>query len=280
MAHASPTAPIKRALPTSTSSISPRRTEQRVTTSRRCRRAVARLVSRWQKDRLSKERWHDLSLSTSPAAKSSEAIKATYEPSKPSWSANGKAISVAALRAVHEAVPRRHQRHRNRRPRHRQSHAHRTRALQIHQHARHRRPHLFARRLAMAFVMDGYLWVRPVDANGIPTGEARPINEEMTDAPSWSGDGKRLLYLSNGKLRIVASDGSAPPQTIPVDLTWQREVASQTYSSFTPGVFWDGLGPRRTRRRRHDRRRPPHPKNRAASRRAASAASKSSMHRI
>jgi len=60
--------------------------------------------------------------------------------------------------------------------------------------------------------------VRPVDAGGIPVSEARPINEEMTDAPSWSGDGKWLLYLSNGKLRLVAADGKTAPSTVPLDL--------------------------------------------------------------
>jgi Tol biopolymer transport system component len=94
---------------------------------------------------------------------------------------------------------------------------------------------------SMAFVMDGYLWTRPVDANGIPIGEARPINEEMTDAPSWSGDGKRMLYLSNGKLRIVSADGRTPPSDLPVDLTWHREAATKTIVIHA-GRFWDGLG--------------------------------------
>jgi Tol biopolymer transport system component len=93
----------------------------------------------------------------------------------------------------------------------------------------------------MAFVMDGYLWTRPVDANGIPTGEARPINEEITDSPSWSGDGKHMLYLSDGKLRMIAADGKTPPGDVPLDFSWQREVLTKTIVVHA-GRLWDGLG--------------------------------------
>jgi len=93
----------------------------------------------------------------------------------------------------------------------------------------------------MAYVMDGYLWTRPVDANGLPTGEARPINEEMTDAPTWSGDGKRMLYLSDGHLRMINADGKTPPGDVPVDFTWQRE-ASTKVTVIHAGRLWDGLG--------------------------------------
>ncbi len=94
----------------------------------------------------------------------------------------------------------------------------------------------------MAYVMDAFLWVRPVDAAGLPAGEARPINEESTDAPTWSGDGKRILYLSNGVLRLVASDGSTPPSTVPLDLTFARPVTEKT-TLVHAGRLWDGLGP-------------------------------------
>jgi imidazolonepropionase-like amidohydrolase len=64
----------------------------------------------------------------------------------------------------------------------------------------------------------------------------------MTDAPSWSGDGKRLLYLSNGKLRIVASDGATPPSDVPLDLAWHRDNATKKVLIHA-GRLWDGLGP-------------------------------------
>ena len=92
----------------------------------------------------------------------------------------------------------------------------------------------------MAFVMNSVLWVRPVDAAGIPTAPARQITSEVTDAPTW-GDSKHLLYLSNGKPRIVQIDGSGA-QTVPLELTWQdEETPRQTL--IHAGRFWDGRGP-------------------------------------
>ncbi len=171
-----------------------------------------------------------------------EAIKTTYEPGKPSWSANGKVLSLAALRpytkrfregtsliltadlatgkftytepAPYKSIS--------------------TRGVDG--------PMYSPDGKQMAFVMDGYLWVRPVDSNGIPVSEARPINEEMTDAPSWSGDGKRLLYLSAGEMRMIAADGKSAPSTVPVELSWHRQ-SSEKKTVIHGGHLWDGTGP-------------------------------------
>jgi Tol biopolymer transport system component len=93
---------------------------------------------------------------------------------------------------------------------------------------------------SMAFVMNGVLWIRPVDGNGVPAGAARQVNHESTDAPTWSGDSKRLLYLSNGVLRLIDRDGSNP-QTVAADLTWQYHHARQR-TIIHAGRLWDGRG--------------------------------------
>jgi imidazolonepropionase-like amidohydrolase len=169
------------------------------------------------------------------------AIPATYQPGRASWSANGKAMSIAALRPY------------SRRFREGTSLIETvelaTGKITLTEPAPYKSistrsvdgPIYSPDGSQMAFVMDGYLWVRPVDANGIPIGEARPINEEMTDAPSWSGDGKRILYLSNGKLRLVSSDGAMPPTTVPLDLSWHRDTPAKT-TLIHAGRLWDGLG--------------------------------------
>jgi Tol biopolymer transport system component len=93
---------------------------------------------------------------------------------------------------------------------------------------------------SLAFVMGSVLWIQPVDSEGIPTGGARQVNKEVTDAPTWSGDSKHLLYLSNGKLRLIAADGSNP-RTIPFDLTW-KFAAPPARTIIHAGRLWNGRG--------------------------------------
>jgi Tol biopolymer transport system component/imidazolonepropionase-like amidohydrolase len=170
-----------------------------------------------------------------------EAIPVTYAPGKPSFSKDGKVLSQAVLRPYSK--------------RYREG----TSLIETIDLSTHKitltepAPYksISARGIdgplyspdgaQMAFVMDGYLWTRPVGANGIPTGEARPINEEMTDAPSWSGDGKHMLYLSNGKLRMIDADGKTPPGDVPLDFNWHRETPAKTVVIHA-GRLWDGLG--------------------------------------
>ncbi|WP_394840541.1 amidohydrolase family protein [Pendulispora brunnea] len=92
----------------------------------------------------------------------------------------------------------------------------------------------------VAFVSESALWIKPVDANGVPNGEAVQINDEATDAPSWSGDSQTLLYLSNGRLRTIARTGGAP-RDIPLHLDWQPEIP-EGRTVIHAGRFWDGRG--------------------------------------
>ncbi len=94
---------------------------------------------------------------------------------------------------------------------------------------------------AMAYVMNGVLWVHPVDGHGKPTGKAMRIGDEAADAPTWSKDGSHLLYLSNGQLRLVSRDGSNA-RTVPVDLEWRRDRPDGRVLVHA-GKLWDGRGP-------------------------------------
>jgi Tol biopolymer transport system component len=94
---------------------------------------------------------------------------------------------------------------------------------------------------ALAFVLGSLLWVLPVDAKGQPTGPGRAINAEVTDAPSWSGDSQSLLYLSNGKLRLIRRQGGTP-KTIPLDLTWASPRV-RTRTIILAARLWDGRSP-------------------------------------
>ena len=92
----------------------------------------------------------------------------------------------------------------------------------------------------VAFGMRSVLFVRAVDANGLPTGPAQQITSEPSDAPTWSGDSRRILYLSNGRLRLIDRDGSNA-RTIPVDLSWRPEQATGL-TLVHAARLWDGRG--------------------------------------
>lgn len=93
----------------------------------------------------------------------------------------------------------------------------------------------------LAYVFASTLWVVPVDERGALTGPAKQITTEATDAPSWSGDSSKLLYLSNGKLRLVAATGGAPA-TVPCRLTWANAKPTGKLV-IRPERLWDGLTP-------------------------------------
>jgi Tol biopolymer transport system component len=93
----------------------------------------------------------------------------------------------------------------------------------------------------MGFVLGSLLYVMPVRSDGTPAGPPSAVTAEVTDAPTWSGDSAELLYLSNGRLRIVAADGSRT-RTVPVPLTWgNRRPGGRTV--IHAGRLWDGTSP-------------------------------------
>jgi hypothetical protein len=89
----------------------------------------------------------------------------------------------------------------------------------------------------MAFVMDDLLYAMPVDADGHPTGKAAVLNDENTDAVTYSGDSRHILYLSNGKLRLI---DRVTKQINPIAVD-TGEAA--TKAADHAGRFWKGEGP-------------------------------------
>jgi Tol biopolymer transport system component len=92
----------------------------------------------------------------------------------------------------------------------------------------------------IAFVMDDLLYTMPVDADGYPSGAAVKLNDETTDAPSWSGDSAHILYLSNGKLRLI-DRATGKITAIPADLTYTQAKPTQKLLIHA-GRFWKGSG--------------------------------------
>ncbi len=92
---------------------------------------------------------------------------------------------------------------------------------------------------AMAFVFASRLWVAPVNAKGVMSAPPRALNSEVTDAPTWSGDSARLLYLCNGALRMIDAAGGKPT-TVPHGITWANAKPKGRVVVRGGGV-WQGL---------------------------------------
>jgi Tol biopolymer transport system component len=90
----------------------------------------------------------------------------------------------------------------------------------------------------MVFVMDDLLYAMPVDADGKPSGKAVALNNEITDAPTYSG--QKILYLSNGKLRLLdrATKAITP---VPLDLTYKPEQPTSRILIHA-ARYWKGAG--------------------------------------
>lgn len=91
-----------------------------------------------------------------------------------------------------------------------------------------------------AFVLGSRLWIVSVDRRGVIDGAPVALNDEPTDAPTWSGDSHKLLYLSNGHLRLIDIDGGAP-KTVAHDVTWARPKTKERLV-IRPRGLWDGTG--------------------------------------
>ncbi|MBL8645393.1 MAG: PD40 domain-containing protein, partial [Rhodospirillaceae bacterium] len=60
-----------------------------------------------------------------------------------------------------------------------------------------------------AYVFDGRLWTVPVTAEGDVAGSPTRINTDLSEAPSWSGDSKSLLYISTDRLARITPGGKS-----------------------------------------------------------------------
>ena len=92
-----------------------------------------------------------------------------------------------------------------------------------------------------AVVFGSLLYTAPVDSRGRLAGPLKKLNAETTDAPSWSGDSRTILYLSNGRLRLISADGGAP-RTVAMPLTWTN-AKKPARTIVRAGRLWDGRGP-------------------------------------
>ena len=93
----------------------------------------------------------------------------------------------------------------------------------------------------MAFVMDDLLYTMPVDADGKPSGPAVRLNDETSDAPTWSGDSSKILYLNNGKLKLI-SRTTKVITPVALKLTYTPAKPQQKLLIHA-ARYWKGSGP-------------------------------------
>ncbi|WP_213805567.1 DPP IV N-terminal domain-containing protein [Granulicella sp. dw_53] len=91
----------------------------------------------------------------------------------------------------------------------------------------------------MVFVMDDLLYAMPVDTDGRPAGKAEALNNEITDAPTYSGT--KILYLSSGRLRLLDRETKV---ITPVALTLTYKPEQPTDKILIHAArYWKGSGP-------------------------------------
>ncbi len=91
----------------------------------------------------------------------------------------------------------------------------------------------------MAAIYEGRLAVFPVSAAGAPLGPPRHLTSEIAYAPSWSGDGKHILYQSDDKLRLLDVE-SGEARTVALDLTYKVAVP-KSHLVLHVGKLVDGM---------------------------------------
>ena len=79
----------------------------------------------------------------------------------------------------------------------------------------------------MALVSKGSLWLLPVGPYGNATGEPVQLTGELADAPTWTGDSKKLLYIATDQLKVL-NVADKTTEVIPIDLQWERKHPAGT----------------------------------------------------
>ncbi len=89
------------------------------------------------------------------------------------------------------------------------------------------------------YTLGGTLWRSPIDAHGRITGAPEALGDDSADALSVDAGGRRLLYLSEARLKL-RDLASGTVQAVPCELTW-RVSRPAGVTVVHAGRMWDGL---------------------------------------
>ena len=75
----------------------------------------------------------------------------------------------------------------------------------------------------LAVIYEGQLNVVPVAPDGAPLGPPRQLTTEIAHHPTWSGNGRHVLYQSNDKLRLMDTE-TGTVRDVPVRLMYTPSI--------------------------------------------------------
>lgn len=91
----------------------------------------------------------------------------------------------------------------------------------------------------IAFIQDGLLWQLPINKDGTKAGEPIALTSELATAPSYSADGKHLLYLATDTLKLLNLE-TEEIAIVDIELNWKHQVGGQTFAVHV-GKLFNGL---------------------------------------
>lgn len=91
----------------------------------------------------------------------------------------------------------------------------------------------------LAVISASRLWLVPVDVQGNLTAEPIQLTEELADAPTWSRDGKQILYIATDQLKKIDIE-SRNTESMSISMTRER-VAPSERKLVRAGRLFDGV---------------------------------------
>jgi Tol biopolymer transport system component/imidazolonepropionase-like amidohydrolase len=94
--------------------------------------------------------------------------------------------------------------------------------------------------MQMAAIIDGLLTVWPVARDGTPRGSPRPLSTDLAGSPTWTGDSRRVLYQSGGRLKLIDVASGRVAEDLDPQLTWTPAAKPAGTRTIHAGRFWNG----------------------------------------
>ncbi|TKT93231.1 DPP IV N-terminal domain-containing protein [Dyadobacter frigoris] len=88
----------------------------------------------------------------------------------------------------------------------------------------------------IAYILDNILWIVPVDPQLNIVGPPKRLTNELAEAPSWSGDSQKIVFLATDMLKEVSvADGEI--KMIDMNFTWQKKQPEDRFVIHAGKVF-------------------------------------------